>query len=70
VDTATANDGWNKSSRCESSGCVEAKRVGVEFHLRDSVNPTPVLRLTAEQWAGFTATIRGGGYDLPTITSR
>ncbi|HEU0240967.1 MAG TPA: DUF397 domain-containing protein [Micromonosporaceae bacterium] len=56
--------GWRKSSRCESNGCVEARQVGAEFRLRDSVTPDPVLRLTAEQWAGFKAAIRSGAFDV------
>lgn len=57
---------WRKSSRCETSACVEVLVLpdgGVA--VRDSKDPNgPVLSFTPEEWSAFTAGVRAGEFDL------
>jgi Domain of unknown function (DUF397) len=60
----TTDIGWHRSRRCETGGCVEARRIGDEYALRDSVNPGPVLHFSVEAWVAFTAQVRAGEFDV------
>lgn len=52
---------WRRSSRCGNTTCVEVAKVGDDYLIRDSKNPTqPPLRLTGEGWTTLTASIRRG----------
>jgi hypothetical protein len=49
---------WRRSSRCDSSTCVEARFTGDGVEMRDSKHPTgPVLRFTRGQWTTFIADV-------------
>ncbi len=48
--------GWCRSSRCESTHCVEVRRTADTVWVRDSVDPDgPQLRFDAEVWRHFVA---------------
>lgn len=49
---------WQKSSRCESNGCVEVKFDGNEISMRSSFDETNILRLTRTQWNEFLTGIK------------
>lgn len=54
---------WRKSSRCESSACVE---VGLadRAYVRDSkLVDSPVLSFNPADWRGFLTGIKSGAYD-------
>jgi len=58
---------WQKSSYSNGTGgnCVEVADLNDGGRaVRDSKDRSgPVLRLTAEEWAAFTAGVRGGEFD-------
>ncbi|WP_117211823.1 DUF397 domain-containing protein [Allorhizocola rhizosphaerae] len=55
---------WRKSTKCESSGCVEVAEAGQMILVRDSKNPHgPTLSFTRSSWRDFVAAIRDGAYD-------
>jgi hypothetical protein len=57
---------WVRSSRCESSSCVELARSPCGVQVRDGKDPDgPVLSFTREAWREFTNGVRGGEFDLP-----
>jgi hypothetical protein len=61
---------WRRSSFCNgASTCVEFAALpdgGVA--MRDSKDPEgPVLTFTADEWAAFTAGVRGGEFDCATL---
>lgn len=55
---------WKKSSRCESSACVEV--AFAEEHavlLRDSKEAEgPILTFSAPQWTSFVTALRSGTF--------
>lgn len=54
---------WRRSSRCESSGCVEVAFVGVEVWVRDSSDQAgPILCFTQAEWMSFVAGVAGGEF--------
>jgi hypothetical protein len=60
---------WTKSSRCSASGaCVEVGELATglvgarDAHIGD---PSPVLRLSGEEWHALLTRIRAGELDLP-----
>lgn len=53
---------WVKSSRCESSSCVEVAAPDGRVLLRDSTHR--VLALGAESWRDFLDGARAGEFDL------
>lgn len=56
--------GWQKSSRCETSDCVEVRVDDQEVRVRDSKRPdSPVLTFTHQEWDAFTAGVRAGEFD-------
>lgn len=55
---------WRRSTRCESSGCVEVA-FDAAVLVRDSTDPDGgVLAFSPEQWAAFVAGVRDGEFDL------
>jgi hypothetical protein len=63
---AERNDGWFKSSFSDNSGgnCVEVKRVGGGFAVRDSKDPDgPVLVFTGAEWSAFRSGMTAGEFD-------
>ncbi|WP_280184080.1 DUF397 domain-containing protein [Nocardia cyriacigeorgica] len=57
---------WFKSSRSTASrDCVEVAHLADSMvGVRDSKNPTgPALVFTPEEWDGFTAAVRGSGFE-------
>jgi hypothetical protein len=57
---------WVRSSRCESSSCVELARCSCGARVRDGKNPDgPFLSFTREGWRAFLKGVRNGEFDLP-----
>lgn len=55
---------WQRSTACEASGCVEVAFDGGEVLLRDGKDPDgAVLRISAEVWEQFVATVKDGEFD-------
>jgi hypothetical protein len=60
------NESWRKSTRCESSGCVEVAEADGRVMVRDSTDPHgPVLTFSRQSWAAFVAAVRLGLLDGP-----
>lgn len=64
MEIGIAEDAWHRSRACDTGACVEAARVGDTLALRDSVDPTPFLRFTGQQWGDFVLGVRAGEFDL------
>ena len=56
---------WMKSSRCDSSQCVEVAAVAGDVMIRDSRNPSgPILRVSRADWDAFAAGITHGDFQF------
>ncbi|WP_173083675.1 DUF397 domain-containing protein [Phytohabitans rumicis] len=56
----TANPRWRKSSRCDSSTCLEVARVADRVIVRDSADPSgPTLTFSPGDWTAFIRTVIG-----------
>jgi hypothetical protein len=56
---------WMKSSRCDSSQCVEVAAVADDVMIRDSRNPSgPILRVSRADWNAFAAGIAHGDFQF------
>lgn len=53
---------WFKSSFCQTSACLEARREGDFIAIRNSQRPADVVRYTLEEWAAFTDGVRAGEF--------
>jgi len=54
---------WRKSSRCGSNSCVEVAKVGEEYLIRDSKNPSvAALSFTEAEWEAFTQGVSAGDF--------
>jgi hypothetical protein len=54
---------WLRSTRCESSGCVEAAAVDGYVLLRDSkIEDGPVLTFSRAEWHAFIQGVRQGEF--------
>ncbi len=54
---------WIRSTRCESSHCVEAAVIEGRIGLRDSKDAEgPILTVSRGAWAEFTSAIRAGTF--------
>jgi hypothetical protein len=52
---------WRKSSRCESSTCVEVAVLTDVVGVRDTADPGgPELAFAPAQWAAFTTGLKSG----------
>lgn len=56
---------WLRSSRCEATACVEARREGDDVLLRNSTEPGQVLAFPRAVWQEFRAGVAAGEFDLP-----
>ena len=66
MDEATVRDlGWRRSRVCASNQCVEVAASGGWVYLRDGKTlDGAVLRFTRDEFAAFTAGVKGGEFDL------
>jgi hypothetical protein len=56
---------WRKSSRCDSSSCVEVAVTAERVAVRDSKNlAAPNLSFSHAEWSAFVAGVRAGDFDL------
>ena len=56
---------WQRSSRCVSAGCLEARRVGDLVHLRNSRHPDHARVLCdLDEWRAFVAAVKAGEFDV------
>jgi predicted secreted Zn-dependent protease len=54
---------WRRSTRCGTSSCVEVAKVGDEYLVRDSKNPSrDALSFTKEEWVAFVAGVAAGDF--------
>ncbi|WP_213453412.1 DUF397 domain-containing protein [Rhizomonospora bruguierae] len=56
---------WRKSTRCESSNCLELADLGAHAGLRNSTRPEVQLTFEAPAWRAFLAGVRAGEFDRP-----
>ncbi|MFJ4096314.1 DUF397 domain-containing protein [Kitasatospora sp. NPDC089913] len=55
---------WQRPSRCaDSSNCPEVAVTADAVHLRSSLRPTEVTRLTLPEWRDLLTAIRDGEFD-------
>jgi hypothetical protein len=55
---------WRKSTKCESSGCVEFAETDHQVMIRDSKDPHgPALTFSRSSWRAFVAGVRNGDFD-------
>jgi uncharacterized protein DUF397 len=54
---------WVKSTRCDSSHCVEVADLGPTTGLRDSKDPEVHLAFGVAGWSAFIAAVRDGEFD-------
>jgi Domain of unknown function (DUF397) len=55
---------WKKSSRCDSSACVEVAQLEQHVGVRDSKDPDgPVLTFSSGAWSSFVAGVRAGDFE-------
>ncbi|SCE92277.1 protein of unknown function (DUF397) [Micromonospora matsumotoense] len=68
IQTVTADARWHKSTRSQTSNCVEVARLRTataEVALRDSKDPNgPVLLFPRAGWLGFLAGTKNGQFTL------
>lgn len=53
---------FRKSSTCESGTCVEVS-IGEEIMVRNSTEPSTVVKFTKEEWRAFLAGVRIGDFE-------
>jgi hypothetical protein len=54
---------WRKSTRCNSSACVEVAKVDGQYLVRDSKNPEmTALSFTESEWDAFTSCFKAGEF--------
>jgi hypothetical protein len=57
--------GWKKSSRSETTNCVEVRQLPDRVLVRDSKNPGgEILSFERDGWAAFLADVKDGAFDL------
>lgn len=60
--------GWIKSSKCESSACVEVAveggRTVDSVSVRNSKVPGEVVWFTPDEWMAFIVGVKAGEFDL------
>jgi len=62
--TGVMGSGWRKSSRCESSMCVEVSPGDNAMALRNSTVPDQHLVIPAGDWQAFIHGVRAGEFDV------
>jgi hypothetical protein len=62
---------WCRSSRCDTSACVEVRRQRIsdgddltDVEVRWSVNPDRVLAFTEDEWRAFIEGVKNGEFDV------
>lgn len=56
---------WRRSTRCDTSACVEVAITGQGVALRDSKDPhSPILRFSRQEWEAFVAGVNNGEFSL------
>jgi hypothetical protein len=65
VEDGRQTPGWKKSSRSDTTDCVEVLRLPDRVLVRDSKHPEgDVLAFGRDGWDGFLADIKDGIFDL------
>ncbi|TDC82584.1 DUF397 domain-containing protein [Micromonospora sp. KC606] len=60
-----ADVAWRKSTRSQTSNCVEVAPLSTAVALRDSKDPSgPVLLFNRAGWLGFVSGAKNGQFDL------
>jgi Domain of unknown function (DUF397) len=54
---------WQRSTKCESSGCVEVAGLGESVGLRNSTLPEVAITFPVTTWRDFIASVRAGEFD-------
>jgi hypothetical protein len=63
---AGRTSGWQRSSRCESSSCVEVLRdVDAQVRVRHSRHPDLAVRVAPAQWRAFCEAVKRGNLGAP-----
>jgi Domain of unknown function (DUF397) len=57
-----AASGWRKSTRCETSACVEVDTSGPLVGLRNSTKPDTRLAIDAGAWRDFVNLVKRDGF--------
>jgi hypothetical protein len=61
---ATEQRAWRRSTRCDSSACVEVAPAAAGVHVRDGKRPDgPQLSATRGEWAAFLRWVKDAGED-------
>jgi hypothetical protein len=55
---------WRKSTRSGTNGCVEVAQADGAVLVRDTDDPTVVIKIRHESWAAFTQGVKSGEFDL------
>jgi hypothetical protein len=58
------NTAWRRSTKCESSSCVEVADLGDAVGLRNSTLPEVTIALSGNAWREFVAGVHDGEFDL------
>ena len=57
---------WIRSTRCDSSACVEVARLGEEVAVRQSDQTRDsAIAFSAASWQAFVAAVKAGDLDAP-----
>ncbi len=59
-------DGHHWRRNCSNGACIEVADTGDSVLIRDSQNPTHVLRVTKADWDSFKAGVKNGLFDHGT----
>lgn len=62
---SVTNTAWRRSTKCESSGCVEVADLGDAVGLRNSTLPEVAITLSTQAWKEFIAGMHAGEFDPP-----
>ncbi|WP_326554796.1 DUF397 domain-containing protein [Micromonospora sp. NBC_01813] len=66
-----ADQGWRRSSRCDTNACVEAAATSAGVELRDSADPAgPRLEFGPGDWRAFLRGVAQGELTAPTTGVR
>jgi hypothetical protein len=54
---------WRRSSRCDSSSCVEVASRDAVITIRNSQHPSDTLSFSRAEWIAFVEGVRAGDFD-------
>lgn len=57
---------WRKATASGNSGCIEVAFDGPAVLMRETGDPSVVLRVSLPSWEAFTEGIKGNEFDLPS----